>query len=71
MSGSSGSQSLMTGSGSKALSDVQEWSGCPPRYPRVVPGPPGCPGMVGRPCQMSESGQDFVLDVRKWSGDPP
>ena len=31
----------MSGSGRETLSDVQEWSG----------GPPGCPGVVGRPSQ--------------------
>ena len=34
----------MSGSGREALPDVREWSG----------GPPGCPGVVWRPTQMSE-----------------
>ena len=37
----------MSESGRDALPDVREWSG----------GPPGCPGVVGRPCQMSGSGR--------------
>ena len=42
----SGRPSRLSGSGRLALPDVQEWSG----------GPPGYPGLVGRPCRMSESG---------------
>ena len=41
-----------------ALPDVQEWSG----------GPPGCPGVVGKPSRMFESGRESLPDVRKWSG---
>ena len=44
----------MTGSGSVALGDVQEWSG----------GPPGCPRMVGRPSRMSGCGWDDLVDLR-------
>ena len=40
----------------EALSDVREWSG----------GPPGCPGMVGRPSWMSSSGREALSDVREW-----
>ena len=35
----------MSGSGQDALPEVQEWSD----------NPPGCPGVVGRPSQMSEN----------------
>ena len=39
---------LMSGSGRETLPDVWEWSG----------DPPGCPGVVGRPSQMSGSGRE-------------
>ena len=45
----------MSGSGRKDLLDVREWSG----------GPPGCPGVVGRPFRMSRSGPDTLQDVQK------
>ena len=62
----------MSRSGLESLSDVREWSG----------GPPGCPGvvgrpfrMVGRPARMSTSGREAILngrvdlpDVQEWSG---
>ena len=52
----------------EALSDVRERSG----------GPPGCPGVVGRPSLMSGSGRvalsdvrEALLEVRKLHGGPP
>ena len=47
----------------KALSDVWECSEGPP-------GTLGCPGVVGRPSQMSGSGRETLPDVREWSGGP-
>ena len=49
----------MSGSSREALPDVLEWSG----------GPPGCPGVVGRPSLMSESGRDALANGT--SGGPP
>ena len=43
------------------LPDVREWLG----------GPPGCPGLVGRPSRMSGSDRDAIRDVRELSGGPP
>ena len=37
-----------------SLPDVREWSGDPPKCPRVVRDPLGCPGVVGCPSWMSE-----------------
>ena len=51
----------MSGSGRKALPDVQEWSG----------GPQECPGEVGRPSRMSVIGRKAFPDVRVWSGGLP
>ena len=34
-------------------------------------GPPGCPGVVGRPSRMSGSGREALPDVWEWSGGPP
>ena len=42
----SGRPSRLFSSDRLALPDVWEWSG----------GPPGCPGLVVRPCRVSESG---------------
>ena len=39
--------SRMSKSGWEALPDVREWLG----------GPPGCPGVVGRPSRLSGSGE--------------
>ena len=46
----------------------REWSG----------GPPGCPGVVGRPSRMFGGGQEALSDVREalpdvreWSGSSP
>ena len=54
-------------SGWEALPEVREWWG----------GPPGCPGVVGRPSWMSGSdrklsrksvsGRDAIPDVREWT----
>ena len=44
----------MSGSSQEALSEVRQWSG----------GPPGSPGVVGRPSRMSGR-------VWKWSGGSP
>ena len=38
-----------------ALEDVREWSG----------GPPGCPGVFGRPSRMSGCGRETLGDVRE------
>ena len=51
----------MSGSCREALSDVQKWS----------KNPPGCPGVVGRPLQISGSGRESLPDIREWSGGPP
>ena len=45
----------MFGSGWEALQDVRKWSG----------GPPGCPGVVGRPSRMSGCGREALSDVRE------
>ena len=42
----------MFGSGQDTLLDDQEWS----------VGPPGCPGVVGRPSRMSRSGLEALLE---------
>ena len=52
MSGS-GLEALPGVSGQDALLDVQEWSGCPP----------GCPGVVEKPSQISGSGRERLPDV--------
>ena len=44
----------------EALPDVRVWSGGPLRYPECSEGPPGCPGEVGRPSQMSGSGREAL-----------
>ena len=44
----------MSGSGREALPNVREWLG----------GPPGCPGVFGRPFRMSGNGREANLDVR-------
>ena len=59
----------MYGSGRETLSNVREWSGVNP----------GCPGVVGKPsqmsgsgrkvCQMSGRGRKAISNVREWSGD--
>ena len=56
----------MSGSGREDLPDIREWSG----------GPPGYPGVVGRPSRISRSGQETprmslcgweaLPDVREW-----
>ena len=43
----------MSGSGLEALMDVREWSG----------GPHGCPGVVGRPSQMSGNSRESLQEV--------
>ena len=45
----------MSWSGREAFTDIRECSG----------GPPGCPGVVGRPSRMSGNGLEAVLDVRE------
>ena len=47
--------------GWESFPDVREWSG----------GPPGYPGVVGRPSWMTGSGLEALPVVRDWSGDPP
>ena len=58
----------MSGCGQEALPDVRVWS----------EGPPGCPGVVGRPSRMSGSGREALTvgretfpNVWEWSGGPP
>ena len=50
----------MSAIGLETLRDVRDWSGDPSR----------CPGVVGRPSQMSWSGQEALPDVWEESGDP-
>ena len=57
----SGMPSLMSGSGRKTLSDVEEWLGTPA----------GCLGVVGWPSLMSGSGRETLREVREWSAGPP
>ena len=59
----------MSGSGLKALPDVQEWSGYPPRCPGVVGSPYGCTEVVGKPSGMFRSDREALSNVRQWSGD--
>ena len=68
----------MTGSDREAIPDVREWSASLPDVPVAFPdvqewlgGPPGCPGVVGRPSRMSGSGREALPNVRKWSRGPP
>ena len=51
----------MSGSDPVALGDVRECSG----------GPPGCPGVIGRPSRMSGCDREALPDVRVWSGGLP
>ena len=46
----------MTGSGREALGDTREWLG----------GPPGCPGVVGKPSGRCRSSREAFPDVRQW-----
>ena len=46
----------MTWSGCLALLDVQEWSGAPDGWPR----------MVERPFRMSGSGREAIPNVQEW-----
>ena len=48
----------MSVSSPAVLPDVCEWSG----------GPPGCPGVVGRPSWIAGSSQEVLPDVQEWSG---
>ena len=48
------------GSGREDLPDVLECSG----------GPPGSPGVIGRPTQMSASGREALRYALEWSGSP-
>ena len=47
----------MSGSGQKALPDVQKWLG----------GPAGCPGVFERVSRMSGNSPEGLPDVREWS----
>ena len=60
----------MSGSGRDALLDVRMWSGGPRRLEGVVRRHPGCPGVVGKPSQMSGSGLETRPEVREWSERP-
>ena len=56
----------MIGSGRKALPDVWEWSGSPPKCPKVG-GRPSRMSLSGeRPCRMSGSGRETLPDVPEW-----
>ena len=46
----------MSRSGWEAFPDVREWSR----------GPPGCPGVVGRPSRMSGSVREALPVVQEW-----
>ena len=46
----------MSGSDRQSLLDVREWS----------KGPPGCPGVNGKPSRMSESGREDLPYVLEW-----
>ena len=69
--------SRMPGSGRDALQVVQEWAEFSPNVYGWSAGPPGCPGVVGRPyrtsgidvstSRMSGTGRETLLDVREWS----
>ena len=59
------SPSRMSGSGRLALTDVQEWSGVPSRWPGVVVSPLECPAVVGSPFRMSGYGREAFPDVRE------
>ena len=53
----------MSGSGQKALPDVQEWLDSTPGCLRVVERLPEYPGEVRRPSRMSGSGRETLLNV--------
>ena len=53
----------MSVSGREAILDVREWSGNPLECPGC---PPGYPGVVGSPSQMSGSCQDTLPEVPEW-----
>ena len=55
----------MTGSGSVFLGDVQEWSGGLRNIRECSGGPPGYPGVFGRPSRMSGCGRETLGDVRE------
>ena len=50
----------MSKSGQKALPDVREWSGVPPKSPEVVEMHSGSLGVVRRPSRMSWSGREAL-----------
>ena len=50
----------------EALLDVCELSRDTPGSPKVVGGPPECPGVVGRTSRMSGSGRETLPDVPEW-----
>ena len=51
----------MSGSDQEALPHVRERSG----------GPPGCPGVVGRPSKVSGSSREALPHVPEMSSGPP
>ena len=53
----------MSESGREALPEVLELESSG--------GPPGSPGLVGRPSRMSRCGREALPDIRVWSGGPP
>ena len=68
MSGVVGMSSRMSGSGREFRPNVPEWS----RGPHSCSGgPPGCPGVVGRPSWKSGSSREAIADFREWSGGHP
>ena len=61
----------MYGSGREALTNVREWSGVYPKCPGVVGKPSQLSVSGGHPSRMSESGREAFLNVREWSEGPP
>ena len=57
----------MSGSGREARTDVREWSEACLDVREWCGGPSGCPGVVGRHCQMSGCGREALADIREWS----
>ena len=66
-----GSPSRMSGSCRETLLDACEGWGALPDVRQLSGGPPGCPGVVGSPSQMSGSGRESLPDVWEWSGGSP
>ena len=61
----------MSGGGGEVLWNVWEWLGGPPGCPGVVGRPFRMSRRVGRPSRMSVSGQETLTDARVWLGGLP